>query len=163
MPLPTQPIVWPGRPYPLGSTWDGEGVNFALYSERAEKVELCLFDISGKRETPASQPPRANRHGLAWLSARSASRAALRVPSLWALCTRARRIALITTNYCWIPTGSRFREPSVGATRTSDTKSEANRRICRLIGATMPPACRKTGDRFRFYLGIRRSASNPLA
>jgi isoamylase len=46
-----QPIVWPGRPYPLGSTWDGEGVNFALYSEHAEKVELCLFDMSGKRET----------------------------------------------------------------------------------------------------------------
>jgi isoamylase len=45
-----QPIVWPGRPYPLGSTWDGEGVNFALYSEHAEKVELCLFDTSGKRE-----------------------------------------------------------------------------------------------------------------
>jgi len=47
----SQPIVWPGRPYPLGSTWDGEGVNFALYSEHAEKVELCLFDITGKRET----------------------------------------------------------------------------------------------------------------
>jgi isoamylase len=51
MPNPPQPIVWPGRPYPLGSTWDGEGVNFALYSEHAEKVELCLFDVSGKRET----------------------------------------------------------------------------------------------------------------
>jgi isoamylase len=50
MPTPSQPIVWPGRPYPLGATWDGEGVNFALYSEHAEKVELCLFDISGKRE-----------------------------------------------------------------------------------------------------------------
>src|SRR3981081_922538 len=46
-----QPIVWPGRPYPLGSTWDGEGVNFALYSEHAEKVELCLFDMAGRRET----------------------------------------------------------------------------------------------------------------
>src|ERR1051326_1583546 len=46
----TQPVVWPGRPYPLGSTWDGEGVNFALYSEHAEKVELCLFDETGKRE-----------------------------------------------------------------------------------------------------------------
>jgi len=50
MPNPLQPIVWPGRPYPLGATWDGEGVNFALYSEHAEKVELCLFDDSGKRE-----------------------------------------------------------------------------------------------------------------
>jgi glycogen operon protein len=47
----TQPILWPGRPYPLGSTWDGEGVNFALYSEHAEKVELCLFDPTGRRET----------------------------------------------------------------------------------------------------------------
>ncbi len=46
----TQPVVWPGQPYPLGSTWDGEGVNLALYSEHAEKVELCLFDSSGERE-----------------------------------------------------------------------------------------------------------------
>src|SRR5450759_936594 len=51
MSLPFQPIVWPGQPYPLRATLDGEGVNFALYSEHAEKVELCLFDSSGKRET----------------------------------------------------------------------------------------------------------------
>ena len=50
MSSPSQPVVWPGRPYPLGSTWDGEGVNFALYSEHAEIVELCLFDHSGRRE-----------------------------------------------------------------------------------------------------------------
>ena len=43
-------VVWPGNPYPLGATWDGEGVNFALFSENAEKVELCLFDPSGKKE-----------------------------------------------------------------------------------------------------------------
>jgi isoamylase len=43
-------IVWPGKPYPLGATWDGEGVNFALFSEHAEKVELCLFDEGGRRE-----------------------------------------------------------------------------------------------------------------
>jgi glycogen operon protein len=36
--------TWPGRPYPLGATWDGAGVNFALFSEQASKVELCLFD-----------------------------------------------------------------------------------------------------------------------
>jgi glycogen operon protein len=36
--------VWPGRPYPLGATWDGAGVNFALFSEHATRVELCLFD-----------------------------------------------------------------------------------------------------------------------
>lgn len=38
------PNVWPGAPYPLGATWDGHGVNFALFSENAAGVELCLFD-----------------------------------------------------------------------------------------------------------------------
>jgi isoamylase len=37
-----------GRPYPLGATWDGLGVNFALYSVNASKVELCLFDARGR-------------------------------------------------------------------------------------------------------------------
>ncbi|MBI2835552.1 MAG: glycogen debranching protein GlgX [Acidobacteria bacterium] len=36
--------TWPGHPYPLGATWDGVGVNFALFSEHATGVELCLFD-----------------------------------------------------------------------------------------------------------------------
>jgi glycogen operon protein len=36
--------VWTGRPFPLGAVWDGAGVNFALFSEHATKVELCLFD-----------------------------------------------------------------------------------------------------------------------
>ena len=39
-----------GRPFPLGATWDGRGVNFALFSANAEKVELCLFDETGKTE-----------------------------------------------------------------------------------------------------------------
>jgi glycogen operon protein len=42
--------VWRGNRFPLGATWDGEGVNFAVYSEHAEKVELCLFDPNGRRE-----------------------------------------------------------------------------------------------------------------
>jgi glycogen operon protein len=43
--------VEPGLPYPLGATWDGKGVNFALFSAHAEKVELCWFDPRGRRET----------------------------------------------------------------------------------------------------------------
>ncbi len=43
--------VWPGEAYPLGATWDGQGVNFAIFSEHAEKVELCLFDPKGRRTT----------------------------------------------------------------------------------------------------------------
>ncbi|WP_124343121.1 glycogen debranching protein GlgX [Cellulomonas algicola] len=40
-------LIWPGRPYPLGATYDGTGTNFALFSEVAERVELCLFDADG--------------------------------------------------------------------------------------------------------------------
>src|SRR5687767_5681775 len=44
--------VFPGKSYPLGATWDGAGVNFALFSEHASKVELCLFnDPSATKET----------------------------------------------------------------------------------------------------------------
>ena len=42
--------LWPGRPFPLGATWDGEGTNFALFSENADSVDLCLFDHSGREE-----------------------------------------------------------------------------------------------------------------
>ncbi|MGV2290918.1 glycogen debranching protein GlgX [Trinickia sp. YCB016] len=40
----------PGMPYPLGSTWDGLGVNFAVFSANAQKIELCLFDTTGRKE-----------------------------------------------------------------------------------------------------------------
>ncbi len=39
--------VWPGKPYPQGATWDGSGVNFAIFSENATGVELCFFDSEG--------------------------------------------------------------------------------------------------------------------
>ncbi|HVR38956.1 MAG TPA: glycogen debranching protein GlgX [Thermoanaerobaculia bacterium] len=39
--------IWPGHPYPLGATWDGVGTNFSVFSEVAQRVELCLFDASG--------------------------------------------------------------------------------------------------------------------
>jgi isoamylase len=42
--------IWPGTPYPLGATWDGSGTNFALFSEVAERVELCLFGSAGDGE-----------------------------------------------------------------------------------------------------------------
>ena len=46
-----------GRSFPLGATWDGTGVNFALFSAHAHKVELCLFDIEGKRELERIELP----------------------------------------------------------------------------------------------------------
>ncbi|MBD0304939.1 MAG: hypothetical protein ICV76_00070, partial [Nitrospiraceae bacterium] len=57
--------IWRGQPYPLGATWDGEGVNFALFSENATKVELCLFD---ERDTTKEifRTPIEERNDLVW-------------------------------------------------------------------------------------------------
>jgi isoamylase len=55
--------VWPGTPYPLGATWDGAGTNFALFSEVAERVELCLFDAGDGSET---RVPVTEVDGLVW-------------------------------------------------------------------------------------------------
>jgi isoamylase len=48
--------VWPGRPNPLGATWDGGGVNFTLFSEHATRVELCLFDHPSDRSEASLVP-----------------------------------------------------------------------------------------------------------
>ncbi len=53
--LPTTTRLRPGQPYPLGATWDGKGTNFALYSENATEVELCLFDERGQETRYALQ------------------------------------------------------------------------------------------------------------
>jgi len=47
----------PGSPYPLGATWDGLGTNFAVFSAHAERMDLCLFDPSGKRQIRTYQLP----------------------------------------------------------------------------------------------------------
>ena len=45
--------IWPGKPYPLGATWDGEGVNFTLYSENATAVELCFYSAEDPNQETA--------------------------------------------------------------------------------------------------------------
>ncbi|HEU4629601.1 MAG TPA: glycogen debranching protein GlgX, partial [Gemmatimonadaceae bacterium] len=57
--------VWPGQPYPLGATWDGEGVNFALFSENATGVELCLFDRVGD-DTESARIRLTERNDQIW-------------------------------------------------------------------------------------------------
>jgi isoamylase len=57
--------VWPGSPYPLGATWDGVGVNFALFSEHATRVELCLFD-SPAAETESLTIPLTEHTDMVW-------------------------------------------------------------------------------------------------
>ena len=60
-----RPRVWPGQPYPQGATWDGEGVNFALFSEHATAVELCLFDRADDGQE-SHRIPLGNRTDLIW-------------------------------------------------------------------------------------------------
>jgi glycogen operon protein len=55
----------PGAPYPLGATWDGGGVNFALFSENATGVELCLFAGDTGHEETARIPVR-EQTDLVW-------------------------------------------------------------------------------------------------
>jgi isoamylase len=57
--------VWPGQAHPLGATWDGYGVNFALFSEHAQRVELCLFDSRGRERQRLALPERTDHvwHG----------------------------------------------------------------------------------------------------
>ncbi|MBI3029667.1 MAG: glycogen debranching protein GlgX [Candidatus Rokubacteria bacterium] len=56
--------TWPGNPYPLGATWDGAGVNFALFSENATAVELCLFGPDGNAEV--ARIPMAEQTDQVW-------------------------------------------------------------------------------------------------
>ena len=73
--------VWPGSPAPLGATWDGEGTNFAIFSEHATAVDLCLFDRPEDGQESAQDPSaRADRPDLARVSAGRASGPALRLP-----------------------------------------------------------------------------------
>src|SRR6187402_1546311 len=57
--------VYPGSPYPLGATWDGNGVNFALFAENATDVELCLFG-SAKDETESHKIKMPERTHQIW-------------------------------------------------------------------------------------------------
>jgi isoamylase len=64
--VPIQTLrVWPGSPYPLGATWDGVGVNFALFSEHATRVELCLFD-SADAEVESLTIPLPEQTDMVW-------------------------------------------------------------------------------------------------
>ena len=62
-PTPTRE-VWPGKAYPLGAAYDGAGTNFTLFSEVAERVELCLFDADGAETRLADALAKADIRGV---------------------------------------------------------------------------------------------------
>ncbi|EFO80844.1 glycogen debranching enzyme GlgX [Oscillochloris trichoides DG-6] len=57
------PAILPGRPYPLGATWDGRGINFAIFSAHATRIDLCLFDSpTALRESVRLTLPERSEH-----------------------------------------------------------------------------------------------------
>jgi hypothetical protein len=60
---PRDIAAWPGRPNPLGATWDGSGTNFALFSEAAQRVEVCLFDDGVETRIPLPEMTAFVHHG----------------------------------------------------------------------------------------------------
>ena len=76
---------WPGAPFPLGASWDGDGTNFSLTSENGERVELCLFDAEDRESR--HELLRQTARQLAWLSAGvgPGKRYGYRVHGAWAL------------------------------------------------------------------------------
>jgi glycogen operon protein len=58
--------IWPGSAYPLGASFDGGGTNFAVFSEVAERIELCLFDDAPARKGAETRVDLPERNGLVW-------------------------------------------------------------------------------------------------
>ncbi len=127
----------PGKPYPLGATWDGAGVNFALASENATGVEICLFGgDDGNATASAHRGARADRLRMARLFSRHPPRTALWISGCMDPTSRPTAIDSIPPSCCWIPTPRRSIARSIGTMRCSATRSEARSRTCKRMIAT---------------------------
>ena len=97
--------IWPGRAYPLGATYDGRGTNFSVFSEVAERVELCLFDDDGPRD--ARHASRSRRLLLARLRARASVPASATASACTGRGRPRKGIAAIPRSCCSIRTRRR--------------------------------------------------------
>ena len=115
-----------GLPHPLGATWDGLGVNFALFSANATKVELCLFDGEGRQELAAHRTAGIHRRGLARLPARRAARARSMATACTAPTSRRPGTASIRNKLLLDPYAQGAgRRTDAGTRRCSATRSES--------------------------------------
>jgi Carbohydrate-binding module 48 (Isoamylase N-terminal domain) len=132
--------VRPGRPYPLGATWDGRGVNFALYSENATRVELCLFD-SAEAEREAIRIPLPEHTDQIWHVCICRKLRLVRSTVIGFMDPMIRHAvtASITIRSCSIRTLRRSRAGSGGMTLSSATAPAIQRGTFRLTNATARP------------------------
>ena len=136
----------PGRPYPLGATWDGDGVNFALFSAHAEKVELCLFDRSGSVNRRGSRCPNTpTRSGTAICRTRGRS-LALRLSCARAL-RPGQRASLQSQQAVDRPLRQgAARQAALVGRRIRLSRRRSARGSGASTGATMPALCPNAGS-----------------
>ena len=115
----------PGNPYPLGATWDGAGVNFALFSENATGVELCLFDGRQRQVSELARIRMTEQTDQVWHVYLPEARPgpALRLPRARPVRPGSRATASTRTSCCSIPTPRPSTGRSSGATPCSATRS----------------------------------------
>ena len=109
-----------GQAFPLGATWTGLGVNFALFSANATKVELCLFDDAGEAEVERIELPEYTDevwHGFLPVPAPARST----VTACTARTSQTTVIASIPTSFCSIHTRWQWLETSIGTRLSSAT------------------------------------------
>ena len=138
--VPTSHLrVWPGAPYPLGATWDGVGVNFALFSEHATRVELCLFD-SVDAEVESLTIPLPEQTDMVWHGyLPDVHPGSFTATACMARSRRTPGIASIRTSSCWIRTPRSSAGRCAGTSRCSDSRP----------GATTPRSTIATARRTR--------------
>ena len=117
--------VWQGRPHPLGATWDGQGVNVAVFSEVATQVRAVPVRRDRRDASRAGRAAGVDRRRLARLLPRPAARAALRPARRRAVSTRRRGRASTRTSCC--STRTRRRSGATCAT-TTPVRLHARRR-----------------------------------
>ena len=144
--------VWPGTAYPLGATFDGVGTNFAVFSEVAEQVELCLFD-DARNETRVTMTEVDAFVWHCYLPSVAAG-PALRLPGARHLRPRARVCAATRPSCCSTPTPRRPSATSTGTSRCSATTSATRTRATTttpgahmMLGVVINPFFDWEGDR----------------
>ena len=117
-----------GLPFPLGATWDGSGVNVAVFSAHATRIELCLFDAEGRREIDRIALPEFTHEVWHGYFPDLRPGPALRPARARALRAARRGTASIRTSCCSTPTPARSPASCAGTTRSTATGSAAEGR-----------------------------------
>ena len=135
-------VAWRGQPFPLGATWDGDGTNFSLFSEHAERSSCACSTRTDTRHGSTRAPDRAQ---LARLPARVSARPALRLPRARPLRARPRACASTPPSCCSIPTPRRSSAAHCRARQRAALRARPpttrRRPRARRRGLT-PPRCR---------------------